>query len=233
MQCWPQPGKVCWGNHSAPAPDGIAGSPRSCPRSAPGQGGQSPQPSRQACPRGVSGTHRACVGTAAQRSSACSESPGTLGPSQDGVQQPGSPSRSSCPPSHVPPKSSHPRALTSRLACLFPAGTQRRRGTPGASRTKGRKGGCWVVGSSCCLVSGLAGASPWGTGGGTAQEVQGGLTPARSVRPHPQLTHWVWLLCPVPEQRQTPLLPSWGFPSCEGDGLRLCNDRNYTIPSSA
>lgn len=55
-----------------------------------------------------------------------------------------------------------PSPMLSPPAVLFPAGTQRHHGTPRTSWTKGRKGGCLVLGGSCFLISGVGRGKPLG-----------------------------------------------------------------------
>lgn len=145
MRFSPQPGEV---QHFAPAPP-----PRA--QLAPGllqpRVSSTPErPSRHTL-RGVPATDMACPGgQAAEGPGACSESHGEVGQSRDPNVQPRS-STSEFPSSiAVPPESSLTRTL-SPLVILLPVGTQRHYGPPRTSRTKGRKGGCSVLGSGCCL----------------------------------------------------------------------------------
>lgn len=72
---------------------------------------------------------------------------------------------------------SPPLPMLSLPAILSPAGTQRCHRTPRTSWTKGREGGCLVLGSSCRLLSGRQAQAPGDTEAAVAWDMHGRLTP--------------------------------------------------------
>lgn len=152
-----------------PAMEDTAGSPETCPRSAPGY------PSGSTL-RGVSGTHTTCLGgQGPERHRACSKVTQHVGTETRTLSHSlVPPAPSVCPSSHVPPKSLHP-PCSQLLPCLVSCRDTKASWDP--SDLQDQRAKRWVLGcGKQLLIAGLTGASRWGTGG-DSWDVPGRLTP--------------------------------------------------------